>query len=93
MSHFSNPFWGPGQKFFFGGCSQRLTLKDFTIGCCIRDILLHMSYANNHGELEMAPTGAFSWLKAAAAAPARSENLAAAALLRSSNLDIDKILI
>ena len=48
QTHFSNPFWGPSKNFFFGGCSQRLTLKDFTIGSCIRDILLHMSYANEH---------------------------------------------
>ena len=37
QTHLSNPFWGPIKKFFFGGCSQRLTLQDFTIGSCIRD--------------------------------------------------------
>ena len=52
QTHFSNPFWGPSKKFFFGGCSQRLTLKDFTIGSCIRDILLHMSYAIIQGDSE-----------------------------------------
>ena len=31
---------------FFGDCSQRLTLKDFTIMSWICDMLLHKSYAN-----------------------------------------------
>ena len=35
-------------KTFFGGCSQRLTLKDFTTMSWIRDILLLKLYASQH---------------------------------------------
>ena len=39
------PLLGCQKNFFFGGCSQRLTLKDFTIASWIRDILLRKSLA------------------------------------------------
>ena len=39
QTHFSWAFWGP-KKILFGGCSQRLTLKDFTIASCICDFWL-----------------------------------------------------
>ena len=51
--HFSRAFWGPNKN--FGGCSQRLTLKDFTKGSCIRDILLHSTHDN-----DLAPLSSFS---------------------------------
>ena len=47
----SNPFWGPIKKNFFGGCSQSLTLKDFTTMSWNRDMLLHNSYASVHRHL------------------------------------------
>ena len=52
QTHFSWAFWGP-KKILFGGCSQRLTLKDFTIASCIRDILLRNTHANVYIAVQM----------------------------------------
>ena len=42
------PLLGSYQKKNFGGCSQRLTQKDFTKGSCICDVLLRNTHANLH---------------------------------------------
>jgi len=61
QTHLSNPFWGPSKKKIFGGCSQRLTLKDFTIASCIRRVASDTSFKEEYffGAFSILPDTSF----------------------------------